>query len=294
MTTAEAQSRSPRKWLPLAARVLRLLWRQPQTTGELLQSSYDRIAADYDRVWTHHMRDLTDAILARLIVRPGEAAVDLTCGTGYLTGKLLQRQAGEVTGVDASAGMIETARANYPDVRFVHADALDYLRGRRAGSVDAITSGWGLGYCSPRAVLGEIRRVLRPGGRVAIIDNSLFSLAGVLWASLRAFAEHPGALQHVMKVKFLPHSLVLASLMRIAGLGVTARGDGKRSYSAADGQAALVRLRATGAAAGFEFAATAERSQAVFDRFAEIIQADCAPGTVRIVHRYLWALGVRP
>ena len=293
MTAAEAQSHRPRRWLSLTARVLRLLWRQGQTTGELVQSSYDQIAGGYDEVWTHHMRDLTDALLARLLVRPGESAVDLTCGTGYLTGKLLRRKVEEVTGVDASAGMVQTARANYPDARFVHADALDYLRSRRPESADVITSGWGLGYCSPPAVLGEIRRVLRPGGRVAIIDNSLFSLAGVLWASLRAFAEHPGALQHVMKVKFLPHSLALISLMRLAGLGVSAHGDGNRSYSAPDGHAALDRLRATGAAAGFEFAAGAEHTQAVFDRFAEIIQADCAPGAVRIVHRYLWALGVR-
>jgi ubiquinone/menaquinone biosynthesis C-methylase UbiE len=273
--------------------VFRLLWRQGQTTGKLLQSSYDQIAGGYDKVWTHHMRDLTDALLARLLVRPGESAVDLTCGTGYLSGKLLQRGAGDVIGVDASGGMVRTARANYPDAEFVHADALDYLRSRPAGSADVITSGWGLGYCSPRAVLGEIRRVLRPGGRVAIIDNSLFSLAGVLWASLRAFAEHPGALQHVMKVKFLPHSLALASLMRIAALGVSARGDGSRSYTAPNGHAALDRLRATGAAAGFEFAADAEHTEVVFDRFAEIIEADCAPGAVRIVHRYLWALGVR-
>ena len=128
---------------------------------------------------------------------------------------------------------------------------------------------------------------------MAIIDNSLLSLAGVLWASFRAFAEYPEALQHVMKVKFLPHSIALATLMRIVGLGVSRRGDGSRSYTAVDGQAALARLRATGAAAGFEFAASPELTQTVFDRFAEIIASDCAPGPVRIVHRYLWALGVR-
>ena len=271
----------------------RLFWGQGQTTSQVVQASYDQIADGYDQAWTNHMRGLTDAMLARLVVRPGDAVVDLTCGTGYLSGRMIDRGAGRVVGVDASGGMIRTAGANYPNAEFVCSDALQYLRTLPACSVDVVTSGWGLGYCSPRAVLAEIRRVLRPGGRVAIIDNSLFSLAGVLWASLRAFAEYPDALQHVMKVKFLPHSIALAVLMRSVGLGVSARGDGSRSYTAPDGHAALLRLRATGAAAGFEFAASPEQTDAVFDRFAEIIAADCAPGPVRIVHRYLWALGVR-
>lgn len=285
--------RRRRKWVGLALRVGRLLWRQQQTTGQVVQASYDRIAGGYDEAWTDHMRDLTDAMLGRLVVRPGDEAIDLTCGTGYLSGQLLARGVGSVVGVDASSGMVDAACDNYPDAEFVCFDALKYLRRRPSGSADIVTSGWGLGYCSPRAVIGEIRRVLRPGGRAAIIDNSLFSLAGVLWASFRAFAEYPDALQHVMKVKFLPHSIVLASLMRLAGLGVAARGDGARTYAVDDGQAALARLRATGAAAGFELAASSEQTRTVFDRFAEIIQADCAPGPVRIVHRYLWALGVR-
>ena len=285
--------RRRRKWVSLAARTTRLFWTQQQTTGQVVQSSYDNIAGGYDDAWTDHMRDLTDSMLDRLDVRPGDVAIDFTCGTGYLSGRLLARGAGSVVGVDASAGMVRTAGENYPSAEFVCSDALEYLRSMPAGSVDVVTSGWGLGYCSPRAVIGQIRRVLRPGGRVAIIDNSLFSLAGVLWASFRAFAEYPDALQHVMKVQFLPHSIVLATLMRGAGLGVGARGDGARSYSVPDGQTALARLRATGAAAGFEFAASPELTQTVFDRFAEIIEADCAPGPVRIVHRYLWALGVR-
>jgi len=282
-----------RKWGALALRVGRLLLRQRQTTGQVVQASYDSIAGGYDDAWTDHMRDLTDSMLARLEVHDGDAAIDLTCGTGYLSGRLLARGAGSVVGVDASGGMVDAARGNYPDAEFVCSDALEYLRSLPGGSVDVVTSGWGLGYCSPRAVIGEIRRVLRPGGRVAIIDNSLFSLAGVLWASFRAFAEYPDALQHVMKVRFLPHSIALATLMRSVRLGVIARGDGSRSYTVADGQAALARLRATGAAAGFEFAASPEQTDTVFDRFAEIIQADCAPDAVRIVHRYLWALGVR-
>ena len=277
----------------LGVRVLKLLRRQEQTTGEVVQASYDHIAGGYDQAWTGHMRDLTDAMLERLDVRDGDVAVDLTCGTGYLSGRLIECGAGAVVGVDASGGMVRTAGENYPDAEFVCSDALQYLRTRPSGSVDVVTCGWGLGYCSPRAVLGEIRRVLRPGGKVAIIDNSLFSLAGVLWASFRAFAEYPDALQHVMKVKFLPHSIALAVLMRSVGLGLSARGDGARSYHAPDGHAALARLRATGAAAGFEFAASPEQTETVFGRFAEIIAADCAPGPVRIVHRYLWALGVR-
>jgi SAM-dependent methyltransferase len=222
--------------------------------------------------------------------------VDLTCGTGFVTGQLADRTGGHVVGVDSSAGMLEIARRNQGEqCTFIQADAVEYLRSLPPHSVDVIICAWGLGYSRPWHMVYEIARVLRLGGRVGIIDNTLFSLAEVLWASCLAFAETPTALTHAMRVRFLPGSWSLALLMRAAGLAVRRAWDGSKTYHVPDGQAAIERLTATGAAAGFEFAAGPDDHEAVFDRFAQIMEekyksADGIP----ITHRYLAAIGCKP
>ncbi|MBN1512815.1 MAG: methyltransferase domain-containing protein [Phycisphaerae bacterium] len=282
-----------RRWLALGRRVLELARCPRGRTDELVRCSYDRIAGGYDDAWTHHMRDLSRAMLDRLAPRVGSVGLDLTCGTGFVTGELQRRTGGPTIGVDASAGMLDVARRRCgPACTFVCSDAVEYLRGQPSRSVDVITCAWGLGYTRPWLVLREAARVLRPGGRIGIIDNSLFSLWEVLWASALAFAENPVALDHVMRVRFLPGSTSLGLLMRHAGLGIQAAWGGARTYRVPNGQAAIARLSATGAAAGFEFAATQGQREAVFARFAEVLERRHGHfNGVPITHRYLAAVG---
>lgn len=283
-----------RNWLTLTARVVRLLATPASRTDKLVACSYDRVAAGYDEAWTTHMRGHARALLDRLEPDPGARSIDLTCGTGFFTGALAARTGGPTVGVDASAGMLRVARVAHPECTFVQADAAAYLRSCRSRSVDCVSCAWGLGYTSPMAVVREAARVLRPGGRLGIVDNSLFSLAGVLWTSMCAFAERPGALQHVMRVRFLPGPGTLAVLMRWNGLAVRAAWRGAHTYHVADGRAAIARLTATGAAAGFEFAAAEEERETVFARFAELLeQRRRGPEGIAITHRFLGAVGVK-
>jgi ubiquinone/menaquinone biosynthesis C-methylase UbiE len=275
--------------------VARLLLFQPHASGQLISQSYDQVAGGYDRAWTTHMRDLSLGVLAQLRIVPGSRCIDLTCGTGFVASQVATRGA-SVVGADASAGMVAIARSQYgQSCRFVRADAVDFMRRQSARSADVITCAWGLGYTRPVPLIREIARVLRPGGQVGIIDNTLFSLAGVLWTSVLAFAEHPEALQHVMKVQFLPGSWMLAGIMRACGLGVRRQFDGARTYWVPDGEAAIARLTATGAAAGFEFAADPACSAGVFARFARLLeQRQSTSRGIPITHRYLGAIGGKP
>jgi ubiquinone/menaquinone biosynthesis C-methylase UbiE len=271
----------------------RLSFASPGRTDDLVSDSYNHIAGGYDDAWTDHMRHLSVEMLDRLAPPADAECVDLTCGTGFVTDELSRRTGRRALGVDRSAGMLAVAaRKHGRSSDFVEADVLEFLRSRPAASADVVTCGWGLGYSRPWAVVGQITRVLRRGGRIGIIDNTLFSLAGVLWCSLAAFAERPEALQHVMKVRFLPFSLHLATIMRLRGLAVDRRWDGAKTYHVADGHAAIARLTATGAAAGFEAAVVPHARHEVFDRFAQIIdQRRRTDQGIPITHRYLAAVG---
>lgn len=284
---------SRRHWLALIARVLRLSVRQPSATADLVRSSYDCIAAGYDQAWTHHMRGLSLELLDRLAPSPGARAVDLTCGTGYITAELARRTGARPIGVDASAGMLEVARREHGQAcDFVQADALEYLRSLPDASAEVITCGWGLGYTRPWKVIGQAARVLRQGGRLAVIDNSLFSLAGIIWCAVQTFAERPADLEHVMKVRFLPSGRLLACMMAARGLRAGQVTDGRKTYVVSDGQAAIARLTATGAAAGFEFAARPQARDQVFARFARNLDRRRSAGQgIEITHRYLSAIG---
>ena len=284
-----------RQWLRLAMRTLGLLIRQPRRTGDLVRQSYDRIAAGYDEAWTNHMRDLSGDMLDRLAPPSGAVCLDLTCGTGYVTGELARRTGGTVIGVDRSAGMLDVARGRHGHTcAFVEADILEYLRSRPSAGFDIVTCAWGLGYSHPSKVIRQIARVLRPGGRVGIIDNSLFSLAEVLWASMCAFAERPDALTHAMRVRFLPSAAMLELTMRRAGLAVQSSWQGRKSYLVPDGPTAIARLTATGAAAGFEFASDERYRERVFERFAEILERQRRTRDgIAITHRYLAAIGAK-
>jgi ubiquinone/menaquinone biosynthesis C-methylase UbiE len=105
--------------------------------------------------------------------RQGLAALDIGCGTGFLSLELVSR-GHEVTGIDFAPEMLalakEKATAAGAVVRFEEADAesLPFA----AGSFDLVMTRhvlWTLPH--PEAALEEWIRVLRPGGRLAVIDG---------------------------------------------------------------------------------------------------------------------------
>jgi len=101
-------------------------------------------------------------------VGPGSRALDVATGTGDLAVAL--RAAGaDVVGCDFSEEMLERARRKEPSARFEWADALALPY--EADSFDAATVGFGArNFSDLRRGLAEMARVVRPGGRVVVLE----------------------------------------------------------------------------------------------------------------------------
>src|SRR5262245_57011579 len=137
---------------------------------------FDRIAPVYDvmnRVMTAGMDVRWRRLAAESVVRPGDRVLDAACGTGDLAIADLRAGAGRVTGLDFAEGMLERARRKAAPRK----DALDWVQGDMLAlpfadaTFDAATVGFGVRNVDDLALsLSELRRVLRPGGRVAILE----------------------------------------------------------------------------------------------------------------------------
>jgi ubiquinone/menaquinone biosynthesis C-methylase UbiE len=149
---------------------------------ETLASAFDKAAHSYDRLvavnpgYHRHLRRS-----ARRLSLPhggaGQHVLDLGCGTGASTRALLRVSPGaRITAVDASAGMLWRAAAKrWPSgVQFVHSPAEALLDAGLPGPFDAVFAAYLVrNLTDPSRVLGEVWRLLRPGGRLAVHEYAL-------------------------------------------------------------------------------------------------------------------------
>jgi demethylmenaquinone methyltransferase/2-methoxy-6-polyprenyl-1,4-benzoquinol methylase len=121
-------------------------------------------------------------------VRPGEVVLDVACGTGDLTEAFAAGEAGAVTGGDFTAGMLEVAReklARLPErvrkkISYVEADATALQFGD--GSFDVVSIAFGIrNVTEPKLAIAEFFRVLRPGGRLVILEFERPRFAPFRW-----------------------------------------------------------------------------------------------------------------
>jgi len=176
----------------------------PPSTSAAVRGEYAALAARYDRRWAKYVeRSLT-------LLRPWMAGaslgrvLDVGCGTAAILPRLERWSAGfeSYTGLDLAPEMLRMARAkagDAPRVGFVagSADALPF----RAASFDTAVSASAMHYWeAPEAALAEMRRVLRPGGRLLLLDwqrdplpmrlaDVSMRIAGVRYARIHSRAD---------------------------------------------------------------------------------------------------------
>ncbi len=198
-----------------------------------VRGMFDTIAPRYDvvnRVMTLGL-DLSwrRTSVRDLTLAPGDRVLDVACGTGDLCRELAGAGYDPV-GIDLSGGMLRHARTSAP---LVHGDALRLPF--PDGSLDGAVSGFALrNFVALDPLFVELARVLRPGGRIALLDVSL-PTNPVLRAGHRLWFDHAvprigGALSDPAAYRYLPRSVAylpdteeLIAMIRAAGFAAVER-----------------------------------------------------------------------
>jgi demethylmenaquinone methyltransferase/2-methoxy-6-polyprenyl-1,4-benzoquinol methylase len=196
-----------------------------------VRAMFDRIAGPYDlmnSVMTaglHHRWRQRAVDLAR--VGTGSKALDVATGTGDLAIELASRGA-EVTGSDFSQGMLDVARRKAPNLRWEHGNALELPY--EDATFDAATVGFGArNFSDLQRGLHEMARVVRPGGRVVVLEittpqkpplSTFFSLwFDRIVPMLGKLAKEPEAYTYLPNsVKRFPGPQELGAMLAGAGL----------------------------------------------------------------------------
>jgi demethylmenaquinone methyltransferase / 2-methoxy-6-polyprenyl-1,4-benzoquinol methylase len=201
---------------------------------ERVRDMFDRISPSYDRM-NLLMSMGCDGRWRRLGVRasgaaPGDAALDVCCGTGDFAVELRRAVGpfGRVVGLDFSPQMLAMARRKSSAVEWLQGDALALPFSD--GEFAAACVGFGVRNLSDhRGGFAEMARVVRPGGRVVCLEMSTppapIRPFSQLWTDRgvpvlgRIVAHDPEAYRYLPEsVHRFPAALELAAIMQEAGL----------------------------------------------------------------------------
>jgi demethylmenaquinone methyltransferase/2-methoxy-6-polyprenyl-1,4-benzoquinol methylase len=191
----------------------------PEEKEQYVLNLFSRIAGCYDtmnKIMSFNLDTAwRKAAAVKTGVLPGDAVLDCCCGTGALTSQLLPLvgEKGRVVGIDFCKEMLSRARENCPGAHYVEGNVLDMPF--PDNSFDASVMGFALrNVRDPIKAFKEMARVVKPGGKVVILDLSRPSLP-VFKQLFRLYVNHIIPFLGARKsgftdpYKYLAHSIFL-------------------------------------------------------------------------------------
>ena len=205
-----------------------------QDHARRVREMFARISPRYDLL-NHVLSANIDKRWRRRVVRKlqpqlssNAKILDVGCGTGDLSIELFEKTGAQVTGIDFCRPMLELAQVKAPHLRFVEGDALRLPFSDAA--FDCVTIAFALrNLASVDQGLAELKRILKPGGVVAVLEFSQPTVPGMrqlvrfyYWRLLPWIGGFFSGLRSAYE--YLPDSILrfpdqqrLASMMRAAG-----------------------------------------------------------------------------
>jgi len=188
---------------------------------------WDLAAATYEPLWRDQLAPAQAELMACAGLMPGERVLDVACGTGIVALDAAARVSpgGDVVGVDLSGRMIGLARRramqeHCTNISFVRADAEQL--GLPDNHFNVAVCALGLMYMpAPERAVLEMRRVLRPGGRIIVAVWGQRSSCG--WAELFSIVDAEVASDVCPLFFRLGQGETLAEVCLNAGFDVTAQ-----------------------------------------------------------------------
>lgn len=203
----------------------------PAEKAAAVRDMFDRISPSYDRV-NRLMTFNADQrwrreLVRRLRIGPGDLVLDLACGTGDFA-EICRKAGATAVGLDFSRGMLNAANRRFPGLGvFVQGDALRLPFAD--GSFTAAVSGFALrNFVAIPPVFQELARVLKPGGRIGLLEvdkprnrvvaaghglyfNRVVPVVGGLIADRKAYRYLP------QSASYLPPEAELRAMLESAG-----------------------------------------------------------------------------